>query len=76
MSSVNTNLLVRGAIIYYRLLPSQLPVHPGKEWKGRLLSVHIGMPGSLDVVFVECLDEGYDLAVEFVLLSQIMRVED
>ncbi len=67
--------LVPGAIIYYRLLPSQLPVHPEKEWKGRLLSVHIGVPGSLEMSLVECLDDGYDLATEFVLISQITRVE-
>jgi hypothetical protein len=67
--------LVPGAIIYYRLLPSQLPVHPEKEWKGWILSIHIEMPGSPYMSLVECLDDGYDLATEFVLISQIARVE-
>jgi hypothetical protein len=75
MSAVNTRLLIPGAIIYYRLPLCLLPRHPEKEWRGRLLSVHIDMPNYLDVALVECLDSGYDLAVEFVLISQITRVE-
>jgi hypothetical protein len=75
MGAVNTDLLVPGAIIYYRLPLYQLPRHPEKEWKGQVISAHIDMPGSLDVAFVECLDDGYDLAAEFVLISQITRVE-
>ncbi len=73
MTAIDTSLLVPGVVVYYHLLPSQLPKHPEREWRGRLLSVHIGMPNSLYVGLVECLDEGYDLAIEFVLLSQITR---
>jgi hypothetical protein len=75
MGAVKTNLLVPGAIIYYCLPLYQLPRHPEKEWKGQVISAHIDMPCSLDVAFVECLDDGYDLATEFVLISQITRVE-
>lgn len=65
-----------GMIIYYRLPPSQLPTHPEKEWQGRLLSVHIGMPNFMDMALVECLDDGYNLATEFVWISQITRAEN
>jgi len=75
MSAVNINLLVPGVTIYYHLLPSQLPRNPDREWKGCVLSVYAGMDSSLRMALVECLDDGYDRAVEFVLLSQITQVE-
>ena len=65
-----------GMIIRYRLLPSQLPVHPEKEWRGRLLSVHTGKPNFVDMALVECLDDGCDLGTEYVRISQITRVEN
>jgi hypothetical protein len=67
--------LVPGTTIYYRLLPSQLPRHPEREWKGRLISVYVGIDSYLRMALVECLDDGYEHAVEFVLLSQITRIE-
>jgi hypothetical protein len=74
MSSVDKSLLHPGTTIYYRLLPCQLPTNPQKEWAGRILQCHIGMPGSLDVALVESLEPGYTPDTEFVLLDQITRV--
>ena len=74
-NTVDTSRLVPGSIIYYRLLPYEFPTHPEKEWCGRCLSVHIGMPNALDVVLVESLESGYAPDTEFVLVDQITRIE-
>jgi len=55
----------------YKLLPAQNPTNPNRLWRGKVLSLHVGMPNSLDCCLVENLDIGYCVGAEFVLLSQI-----
>src|SRR5258708_31037240 len=57
--SIDPNKLCVGCIIRYRLLPAQNPTTPDRLWRGKILSLHIGMPDSLDVALVENLDIGY-----------------
>src|SRR5258708_7853795 len=73
--SIDASKLYVGAIILYKLLAAENPTNPDRLWRGRVLSLHIGMPGSLDVALVENLDLGYCAGTEFVLLSQIQSIE-
>jgi hypothetical protein len=71
MSNIDVSLLHVGSTILYRLLPCQCPTNPNRLWKGKILSLHIGMPASLDVALVESLEPDYELLTEFVLVGQI-----
>jgi len=73
--SIDASKLYVGAIILYKLLPAENPTNPDRLWRGRVLSLHIGMSGSLDVALVENLDIGYCAGTEFVLLTQIQSIE-
>ena len=73
--SIDASKLYVGAIILYKLLPAENPTNPDRLWRGRVLSLHIGLPGSLDVALVENLDIGYCAGTEFVLLTQIQSIE-
>lgn len=59
-----------GAVIVYLLRANQLPIHPEREWHGR---VRERCP-SHQLVVVDALDEGYD-GYEEVNISQIIRIE-
>ena len=71
----NTTPLRVGSVISYRLLPCQYPTNKDKEWHGKILSLHINTPGLLDVALVESTEPGYELLVEFILISQIVSIE-
>ena len=73
--SIEPDKLYVGAIFLYKLLPAENPTNPNRLWRGKVLSLRIGMPNSLDVALVENLDLGYAAGTEFVLLSQIEAVE-
>ena len=72
---IDASLLCVGCIILYKLLPAQNPTNPNRLWRGKVLSLHVGIPNSLDVALVECLDLGYAAGNEFVLLSQIEAID-
>lgn len=64
--------LKRGTIIIYVLCPHQLPIHPEKEWRGRVKQIYT----SMDAVEVEVLDEGYQGEWERVSFEQVIRVDE
>lgn len=69
-TGINYTLLRPGAIIGYRLLPSMLPLHPNKIWRGRVIRWHGGT-----FLLVEVLEPGYAGLSEFVNIQQIVGVE-
>ncbi len=73
--SIDASKLYVGCIILYKLLPAENPTNPDRLWRGKVLSLHIGMPDSLDCCLVENLDIGYAAGTEFVLLTQIQSIE-
>jgi len=60
-----------GMVVVYLLRASQLPIHPKKEWRGKIKKVY----RSIDAVEVEVLGEGYKGDEERVHFKQIVRVE-
>lgn len=38
-TNINLELLQKGAVIAYRLPIEELPIHPKKLWKGRVLAL-------------------------------------
>lgn len=74
LMSINPRTLKVGDIATYRLLPQQHPTHPAKEWHGKIVSLHIDLPGWMDAALVESIDTGYEGLCEFVLLQQIVEV--
>jgi hypothetical protein len=72
---MNNTPLHIGSIIKYKLLPCQCPTNPDRLWRGKILSLHLGMPGSLDAALVESLELGYAPDTEFILMKQIEAIE-
>ena len=68
-TGINYTLLRPGALIGYRLLPSMLPLHPNKIWRGRVIRWHGGT-----FLLVEVLEPGYHGLTEFVRVDQIAAV--
>lgn len=62
--------LQAGMVIEYVLRPDQLPIHPEKQWRGKIKHVY----ASMDAVEVEVLNEGYEGYEEHVYVTQIMRI--
>lgn len=62
--------LQAGIVIVYVLRADQLPVHPEKEWRGKIKKVY----SSIDAVEVEVLNEGYKGYEERVYFEQIIRI--
>jgi hypothetical protein len=61
-----------GVIITYKLRHDQRPVHPEKEWHGKVILYNSHFHRAV----VESLDEGYEDCEDVVWLEQIMRIED
>lgn len=59
-----------GTIILYKLLPKDLPVHPERLWKGRVMWVS----SSSQCAQVVSLDQGCEGLTEIVLFSQIAQI--
>jgi hypothetical protein len=64
-----------GDIVVYKMRPEDLPVHPDKEWRGKILRVHLDEPRFLDCLRVESLEEGESGLTEIVYPRQIIRKE-
>lgn len=64
-----------GDIVVYKMRPEDLPVNPDKEWRGKILRIHLDEPRLLDFLFVESLEEGEDGLTEIVYPQQIIRKE-
>ncbi len=60
-----------GATIIYVLSPDQCPIHPEKEWQGKIITIY----SSTDAAEVEVLNEGYQGERERVSFKQIIRIE-
>lgn len=61
-----------GVIITYKLRRDQRPVHPEKEWHGKVILYNSHFHRAV----VESLEEGYEDCEEDVWLEQIMQIED
>jgi len=70
MTIFRENLKIGAAIIYV-LHPHQRPIHPEKEWQGKIRAVY----SSMDAAEVEVLNEGYKGEKERVSFIQIIRIE-
>lgn len=68
----DTNKLVNGTTILYKLPESQLPRNPTKLWKGKVIYNH---SEGCSFVVVNSLEPGYDGLVETVFIDQIVRTE-
>jgi hypothetical protein len=64
-----------GDIIVYKMRPENLPVNPEKEWRGKILRIHLDEPRLLDRLYVESLEEGETGLTEIVYPQQIIRKE-
>jgi len=64
-----------GDIVVYKMRPEDLPVNPDKEWRGKILRVHLDEPRLVDFLYVESLEEGETGLTEIVYLHQIIRKE-
>ena len=64
-----------GDIVVYKMRPEDLPVNPDKEWRGKILRVHLDEPRLLDFLYVENLEEGETGLTEIVYPHQIIRKE-
>jgi hypothetical protein len=65
-----------GDIIVYKMRPENLPVNPDKEWRGKILHIHLDEPRLLDHLCVESLEEGETGLTELVYPQQIIRKEN
>ncbi len=59
-------------IITYKLRRDQRPVHPEKEWHGKVILYNSHFHRAV----VESLEEGYEDCEDDVWLEQIMQIED
>lgn len=70
MTIFRENLTI-GATIIYVLSPDQRPIHPEKEWQGKIVTIY----SSMDAAEVEVVSEGYQGDRERVSFKQIIRIE-
>jgi hypothetical protein len=61
-----------GVIITYKLRSDQLPVHPEKVWRGKVLLYNKLFHRAV----VESLEEGYEECEDDVWLEQIVQIEE
>ncbi len=64
-----------GDIVVYKMLPKDLPVDPDKEWRGKILRIHLDEPRIMDCLYVESLEKDETGMTEIVYLHQIIRKE-
>ena len=67
-----SEMIEPGVIIIYTLRKDQLPVHPEKEWRGKVLFYNSHFHRAV----VKSLEEGYEDCEDDVWLEQIIRIED
>ena len=73
---IDCSQLKVGTIIAYKMRPGEMLNHPeNKEWYGKITKTVIGTGRSVDLVWIESLDEGYKGLAKYVLLEQIIRIE-
>jgi hypothetical protein len=72
---IRAEQLTIGTVIVYHLLPEDNPTHPERPWRGRIIKTFLGKAFSLDVVWVESLEQGYEGETEYVQLSQLIDIE-
>jgi hypothetical protein len=73
---IDCSQLKVGTVIAYKMRPGEMPTYPEeKEWHGRIIKTVIGAEHSIDLVWVESLDEDYKGLTRYVLLEQIIRIE-
>jgi hypothetical protein len=75
MSTISAEQLTIGTVIVYHLRPSQRPTHPERAWRGRIIKTFLDKAYSLDIVWVESLEEAFEGLTEYVLLTQITGIE-
>ena len=66
---IRCSQLQRGAVIAYRLRPSDRPTNPQRLWHGRVEDVHAPM------CWVRLVDPGYTGLDETVFFEQIVGIE-
>jgi len=64
-----------GDIVLYKMQHKDLPVNPDKEWRGKILRIHLDEPCLVDCLYVESLEEGETGLTEIVYPHQIIRKE-
>ena len=75
MQPVEKETLTVGCVVSYRLFENQSPADTRKLWRGKVLKAILNRPHLLDSVIVESLEKGYEKETEFVLLEQIVAIE-
>ncbi len=70
-SSINYSFIRPGAIIGYRLPPSQRPINPHKIWLGRVIKMYDN-----SLLMVELWENGYHGLQEYVSINQIVAVSE
>jgi hypothetical protein len=69
---VRSDKIEPGVIITYKLRTNQLPVHPEKIWRGKVLFYNKLFHRAV----VESLEEGYEECEDDVRLEQIVQIEE
>jgi hypothetical protein len=75
-NDIRYSQLKPGSIIQYVLRDEEQPTSPFKKWSGKIVRVNIDKPGTLDHVYVESLEPGYEGYNEYVLIDQIIAVSE
>ena len=73
MSQIDLSQLRAGVVIVYKLLPEHRPKNPERVWHGKILKTVFGAAYSLNVMWVESLEEGYEGLTEYVYPEQVVR---
>lgn len=75
MLCINTDLLIPGAEIQYRLLPRDHPTVPGRLWRGKVKYVTRSKANKdIGMCLVESLEAGYEEDTEWAIFDQIVSV--
>lgn len=73
---IDCSQLKTGTVIVYKMRPGEMRNYPeDKEWHGKIIKTVIGRDNSIDLIWIESLDEGYKGLTKYVLLEQIIRIE-
>jgi hypothetical protein len=66
---INLEKVERGSIVWYRLLPKDLPIKPNKLWRGQV--DYCGPFG----IRVSSLEPGYENLQEWIRYEQVIGIE-
>ena len=76
MVDIDYSQLNTGTVITYKLRPGEMLNYPeDREWHGKIIKTVIGIRNSIDLVWIESLDEDFKGLTKYVLLEQITRIE-